>query len=221
MNAFSLLLLLLQFFVLHSAFKINRRTQKVFTTIHSMQLSADEEELLRQFPVSARVFIQKLVEIIDSKEKMMIVKEEAMIVKERLSRVLSAEANTRYLKVSGDLSIRRVLEESEQEELVRLIKKRFKAEQKRKAKLVSDSNLKNNAIPNLSKRDLWDRVLNDSSEAKDRFPNLSLLRKELPVPGILSDLFNFCSKRVHTNLPVQVFIDVDEYTPDQVFSYIR
>jgi hypothetical protein len=139
-----------------------------------MQLSADEEELLRQFPVSARVFIQKLVEIIDSKEKMMIVKEEAMIVKERLSRVLSAEANTRYLKVSGDLSIRRVLEESEQEELVRLIKKRFKAEQKKKAKLVSDSNLKNNAIPNLSKRDRWDRVLNASSEAKDRFPNLSL-----------------------------------------------
>lgn len=213
MNAFSLLLLLvLQFFVLHSAFKINR-TQKLFTTIHSM-LSSDEEELVRQFPVAARVFIHKLVEIV-------IVKEESLLLKERLSRVLSAEANTRYLKVSGDLSIRRVLEESEQEEIVRLIKKRFKAEQKRKAKLVADSNLTYNAIPNLSKRDLWDRVLNDSSEAKDRFPNLSLLRKELPVPGILSDLFNFCSKRVHTNLPVQVFIDVDEYTPDQVFSYIR
>jgi hypothetical protein len=109
-----------------------------------MQLSADEEELLRQFHVSARVFIQKLVEIIDSKEKMVIVKEEAMIVKERLSRVLSAEANTRYLKVSGDLSIRRVLEESEQEELVRLI---IQSRAKKESKISFRQQLKKQRNP--------------------------------------------------------------------------
>jgi hypothetical protein len=40
--------------------------------------------------------------------------------------------------------------------------------------------------------------------------------KELPVPGILKDLYTFCSKFLHTTLPDKVFIDIDEYTPDQV-----
>ena len=84
-------------------------------------LSEDEDELVNQFPLVARVFISNLVKTIEAKEK-------TIEAKEKLSRFLMAEANTRYLKVSGDLSIRRVLEESEQEDIVRLTKKRFKLE---------------------------------------------------------------------------------------------
>ena len=131
-------------------------------------LSTDEEELVNQFPLVARVFISNLVKAIEAKEKY-------IEAKEKLSRFLMAQANTRYLKVSGDLSIRRVLEESEQEEIVRLTKKRFKLEAQKQAKLITGDNINKNLVPNLSKRDLWDRVLNDSNESKRPFSKFVLV----------------------------------------------
>jgi hypothetical protein len=104
------------------------------------------------------------------------------------------------IKVSGNLSLRRIIEEEEQEEVVQKVKRRHKRFQLEK----SENQMTSKIIPNLSKKDIWNEVLNNKTrnEALDRFPNLSLLLKALPVPGILKDLYSFCSKTLHTTLPV-------------------
>ena len=98
------------------------------------------------------------------------------------------------------------------------VKKSFKEEQERALAISKMPKIPSSPIiRKLTKVELWDRVFN-SDEAKDRFPNLSSLQKELAVSSLLRDLFNFSSKRVHTMALRTVFIDTEEYTPDQVFS---
>ena len=182
------------------------------------KLSQDEEDLLCQSTVGARVVVKNLLKVIEGKEEIEQMMTAMMKTKDKLSTVLRAEANTRFLKISGDLSIRRIIEESEQEKIVRSVKKSFKEEQERALAISKTSNIPSSpVIRNLTKVELWDRVFN-TGEAKDRFPNLSKLQKELAVSSLLRDLFNFSSKRVHTKVLRTVFIDTEEYTPDQVFS---
>lgn len=182
------------------------------------KLSQDEEDLLCQSTVGARVVVKNLLKVIEGKEEMEKMMTAMMKTKDKLSTVLRAEANTRFLKISGDLSIRRLIEESEQETIVRSVKKSFKEEQERALAISKESKIPSSPIiRKLTKVELWDRVFN-SDEAKDRFPNLSSLQKELAVPSLLRDLFNFSSKRVHTMVLRTVFIDTEEYTPAQVFS---
>jgi len=183
------------------------RARRSKAVISGRSVSTDEEELIEQFPLTARVFINQLKKTYEEKDK-------HFKAKEKLSHILTADANSRYLKVSGDLCLRRILEESEKDEMFVAVKKDHKAKQK-------DSKKKSNEyIPNLSRKEIWSNVLNDCEECKDRFPQVYLLNRNLPVAGLLADLFNFSSKEVHTHLPCKVFIDKDNYTPEQVLYII-
>jgi len=175
--------------------------------------SGDAEELIEQFPLTARVFIHQLMKTYEQKDKTYEEKEKHFKAKETISHMLTADANTRYLKVSGDLSLRRVLEEIERDDLFAAVKKSHKTKQ-------AIAKIENNkVISNLSKKEIWSQVF-EHSESEYRFPKLYSLNSKLPVTGLLADLFNFCSKEVHTYLPFKVFIDLDKYTPAQVmFSY--
>mmetsp|Transcript_5290 Transcript_5290/g.7314 ORF Transcript_5290/g.7314 Transcript_5290/m.7314 type:complete len:82 (-) Transcript_5290:47-292(-) len=61
----------------------------------------------------------------DIKEKMKL-KEENMDMEKKLMRQSLADANTRYLKVSGELNLRRLIEEAEQDVVILRVKRLHK-----------------------------------------------------------------------------------------------
>jgi len=118
-------------------------------------------------------------------------------------------ANTKLLKLSGDLSIRRVIEEIEARSIFKDARKKLQK------KIEIDFP---NEKKNPSRNEIWTSVLSDPMSVSE-YPSLFKLNRSddnVPVASVIAALYNFASKTVHTIKLDKILIDLDSFTPLQV-----
>ena len=214
---FYIILLILSIPSLRFSFKIisNKKSnnRKLF------YYSEEEKKYFREnFPLPAIILLESKEEaissmkkIIESKEDAYKSKEDAYKSKELLLKYQLSSINTKYLKLSCDLNIRRVIEELEGRPAYKNARKRILEEKKIKLK-------DEDKLTNPGRKEIWDMLLNDPT-FRNEYECIFDLRdenKNLPIAGIITDLFNFSSKNVHTITLERVLIDLESLTSQQV-----
>ena len=110
-----------------------------------------------------------------------------------------------FLKLKGDLSIRRTAEGLEASPLYREVARKTAGKVSKKP----------------SRKEAWELLLRDPSSAAELESLSSLLEADqaFPVAGLMSDLHDFASKSVHTTDLDEALVDLDSYTPLQALGY--
>ena len=230
MKKLSIMFLILRFRSVQAFSVIQLRKNAVSNRLFTFVSPEEENNFISKLPFEAKLMIQLRDSLIYSKDSLiqskdaLIQSKDAVISemnesKDALNHAAAVElnfwkyklvvANTKLLKLSGDLSIRRVIEEIEARSIFKDARKKLQK------KIEIDFP---NEKKNPSRNEIWTSVLSDPMSVSE-YPSLFKLNRSddnVPVASVIAALYNFASKTVHTIKLDKILIDLDSFTPLQV-----
>jgi hypothetical protein len=205
------------------AFNLIKLQKSIISTSLNTFDTEEENRYIEKLPFAAKLIIQSRDSLIQSKD--VLISEKNVVIsgmtetKNALNHAAKLEldllkyklnvANTKLLKLTGDLSIRRVIEELEARSFFKNSRKKLQ----KKFEIDFPGEKKNP-----SRKEIWASIFSDPLLSVE-CPSLFKLNSEnIPVASLIADLYNFAAKTVHTIKLDKILIDLDSLTSVQVLN---
>ena len=171
---------------------------------HTEEINSGKDKLLAGKDKLLAVKDKHTEEINSGKDKLLAEKDKIIaLIYEKL-----ADSNLRYLQTLGDISIRRVIEMVEKNDLYQESKKKLKATSSPETPVT--------------RREIWSFVLKQKDEASARYPNLIDLSNAVPpinIPETITKLHSSASKGIHNAKIEKVLIDTSSLSSNEVYLH--
>jgi hypothetical protein len=212
------------------AFNLIKLQKSIISTSLNTFDTEEEKNYIEKLPFEVKLIIQSRDLLIQSRDSLIqskddVISEKNAVIsgmtetKNALNHAAKLEldllkyklsvANTKLLKLTGDLSIRRVIEELEARSFFKNSWKKFQE----KIEIDFPGEKKNP-----SRKEIWASIFSDPLLSVE-CPSLFKLNSEnIPVASLIADLYNFAAKTVHTIKLDKILIDLDSLTSVQVLN---